>query len=96
MATDAAIYSVYQSTQLYASIMVENLKQANVIVNEDPGTPNHANRLLWANYIFANPDAATTKMRVAVMSNGDIQNGDMSDATVSYVVGVMTNVVANL
>ena len=96
MATDAAIYQVYQSTQLYASIMVENLKQANVIVNEDPGTPNHANRLLWANYIFANPDAATTKMRVAVMSNGDIQNGDMSDATVSYVVGVMTNVVANL
>jgi len=96
MATDAQIYTMYQSTQLYASIMVENLKAANVIVNEDPGTPNHANRLKWADFIFASPDAAATKMRVAVMSNGDIQNGDMSDGTVGYVVGVMTNVVANL
>jgi hypothetical protein len=96
MTTDAQIYQVYLSTQLYASIMVENLKMASVIVSEDPGTPNHANRLLWANYIFTNPDAAATKMRVAVMSNGDIQNNDLSDATVGYVVGFMTNVVANL
>jgi uncharacterized alpha/beta hydrolase family protein len=87
MATDA---------QIYASILVENLKMANVIVNEDPGTANHANRRLWANYIFANPDAAATKMRIAVMSNGDIQNGDLSDGTVGYVVNVMTNVLANL
>lgn len=95
MATDAEIYKVYNSTDLWASIFVENLKMANVILNENLGVPNHDNRLLWAKYILANPEAAATRMRIMVISNGDIQNGDFSDTTIGWVVGYFTDVMAN-
>jgi hypothetical protein len=96
MATDDEIYAVYNRPDLFHKVLVENLKQANTIANEDPGTPNHVNRLTWAKFIFASPEAAATKMRIAVISNGDIQNGDTQDATVGYVVAVMTDFIANL
>lgn len=97
MATDVQIYDQFTNNQsLFKKVLVENLKAAAYILDEDSGTPSHAERLLWAKYVITNPWQAAQRMMVLVMSNGDIQSGEegQEDATVAYVVTLYTTKLA--
>jgi len=52
MATNLQIYNTAQSPQLSARILGGLYKAASTIRAEDSGTPNHANRILWANQVM--------------------------------------------
>lgn len=72
------------------------LNAANAIVNEDPGTANHANRLAWAQAALASRDgltAATDEMFVGVCSNATIQmtGNDATDNDIQFVVNSLVN-----
>jgi hypothetical protein len=77
------------------------LKAAYDVLNEDPGTENHADRLTWANVILGGDDAATAAkvyahMKYAIASNATIQgNPDgASDNDIQFVVNSQLNTLA--
>lgn len=48
----------YSIAQLQQQIEVAAVTAASQIQNEDPATPDHANRLAWANWALAHSSAA--------------------------------------
>jgi hypothetical protein len=44
----------YESKNMRDRVTAALAKSAGDIKNEDPGTPNHENRITWADYAFAN------------------------------------------
>lgn len=70
---------------------------ARDIINEDPGTENHANRIIWANAARINPDGAAITMLISVLDNATIA-ADVANATdndVQFVVNSLINTFAN-
>lgn len=55
MATYNELYGLRNNSELRNKVVVAVIVAAETIRNEDGGTPNHANRLLWAAQAFANP-----------------------------------------
>ena len=96
MATDDEIFALFTDEVLLGRIQAENMKMANAIIQEANTVANHPNRYRWALYVFRNPNAAASRMLSAVISNGDIQGGDISDATVAYVVNFFTDALADM
>jgi hypothetical protein len=77
------------------------LKSAYDVLNEDPGTTNHANRLAWANVILAGDEAAAkdkvvAMMKYAIASNATIQTNpiDCTDNDILFVVASQLNILA--
>lgn len=77
------------------------LKAAFDILNENPGTGNHANRLIWAQSIVAGTVAeveekALQHLRYAAASNATIQSAgdDSTDNDVQYVVNSQIDIFA--
>ena len=54
MASYTEIASIFGHDELRNRIQVACLVAAETVVKEDSGTPNHANRLLWAKGVFMN------------------------------------------
>ena len=48
MATYTELYDLHNYTDLINKVAVACVVAAEVVHDEDPGTTNHANRLLWA------------------------------------------------
>ena len=72
------------------------LNAANAVINEDPGTANHANRLVWAQAALASREglsAAADEMFVGVCSNPTIQTtgNDATDNDIQFVVNSLVN-----
>ena len=89
------IYNAWrgESGALKAKFVGACLKAAYDILNEDAGTANHANRVVWANVIVAGTMAeaeekALQHLRYAVASNATIQaaGNDSADNDVQFVV----------
>ena len=77
------------------------LKAAYDIANEDPGTANHANRLIWSNAVLTGTrdeveQKAVEMLRYAVVSNATIQaaGDDAADNDVQYVVNSQIDILA--
>lgn len=75
------------------------MKAAWAIRNEDAGTTNHANRIVWANGILASKQGmvdAATEMFLYFLSNATIQtNGDAStDNDIEFVVNSLVDTLA--
>jgi hypothetical protein len=51
------------------------------INNEDPGTPDHANRMAWASYANGNSNAAMMPFLWPVAMNPAVQNAVAEDPT---------------
>lgn len=81
------------------------LSAAFNVVNESPGTANHANRVIFANLIFANCQQAALVVAPALMTNPTLagQAGNapgpsgtpFPDSDVEYVVSSVFDLYAN-
>jgi hypothetical protein len=81
------------------------LNAAFNVVNEATGTPNHANRIIFANLIFTNCQQAALVVAPGLMTNATIagQAGNaagasgtpFSDSDVEFVVASLFDVYAN-
>lgn len=73
---------------LWRQAFVAVLKAASDIRNEDAGTSNHANRLLWAQSVEQDPAARVLEMRYRIMQNATIQAAPTAatDNDVQFVV----------
>jgi len=78
MATYAELYDLHNYTELINKVAVACIVAAEMIHDEDPGTANHANRLIWAAGALANPLAEATRMYWALLA----ANKDSSVATI--------------
>jgi len=73
---------------LWRKAFVACLKAAADIRNEDAGTANHANRLIWAQAVEQDPEAKTREMRYRIMENATVQAAptEATDNDVQFVV----------
>lgn len=90
MATDIELYNLHNDSELRNRVLIQCVVTAEAIMNEDGGTPNHANRLIWAAATFANPKVEAYRMFIAVLAAN-------KDATVEAIRGaseaqILTNV----
>ena len=80
MATLQEVYNLrYEATGLRSRVTAAIAKAAQDVLNEDPGTTNHAERVVWANEALADTITWTQRMMWAVVGNATIQtNGESS------------------
>ena len=55
MATDVELYGLLNNSALRNRVLIQCIIAAEGVLNEDSGTPNHADRLLWAASVFSTP-----------------------------------------
>lgn len=80
MATYAELLTASENSTLNQKIRVACIIAAEAIRTESGATTNHANRLIWAKAVFANPAAEAQRMLWAVLA----QN---KDATLAAITG---------
>jgi hypothetical protein len=71
----------YQIPTLQEQTEVAAVHAANDIVNEDPATPDHENRLTWANYCLKSSSVAWIAFSWPVALNPSIQASVEADPT---------------
>jgi hypothetical protein len=68
MATYTELFALRQDSALLNRVAVACVIAAEKIRTEDPSTPNHPARLVWARAAFANPQARAAEMWMAVLA----------------------------
>jgi hypothetical protein len=68
VASYADLFTEYKSTLLLERVAVAVIIAADTILNEDPATTNHANRLVWAKDAFINPENYSRKFLAAILA----------------------------
>lgn len=78
----------YESVTLKNRAEVAIVTAAQNILNEDPATDNHANRIIWAQWSMKNSKTAAEQMMWGLVGNTTIQaNGDSStDNDIQFVI----------
>lgn len=81
---------------LWRQSFVAVLKAAADIRNEDAGTSNHANRLLWAQAVEQDPAAKVREMRYRIMENATLSANPTgaTDNDVQFVVNSLVDAFA--
>ena len=93
MATLAEIANLAQDESFISRIAAAVGKAATDVINEDPGTTNHANRLLWAKGAMANIDSVTPAYAWTIVQNATIQTAgvEATDNDIQFVVNSNVN-----
>lgn len=95
MATLADIGNFWATTsgRQYERWLGACLKTAYNVLNEDPGTTNHADRLTWSNVILGGDDSAVSAkvsqmMKYAISSNATMQSdpAGITDNDILFIV----------
>lgn len=82
MATYTELYDLHNNSALKNRVSVACIIAAEVVMNEDPGTTNHANRLPWAASVLAGPQVEATRMYWALLAaNKDMTIDNIQKAT---------------
>ena len=68
MATYSELYDLRNNSALKNKVAIAVIVAAETIMGEDGGTPNNANRLVWAAGVFANPRVESDRMFMAVLA----------------------------
>lgn len=109
MPTYTSSYAVrYRTPSVNEQIEVAAIHAASDIQNEDPGAPDHANRMAWANWVnksspvvvasFAWPVAMNPAIQAAVAadpSGRTVPDGDVQFVVNSNLDAVIADFVAN-
>jgi hypothetical protein len=94
---DEEIYSVMHSDcPLWRKAYVRAMKLAGDVINENPATANHANRVIWANAVLADPTPKVQEMKTHILLNATIganPNGATSN-DVEFVISGLINAFA--
>jgi hypothetical protein len=87
----------YTHTLLRQRTQIAIESAAYDVLNEDPGTANHANRILWANDTLAYPERMTNLEMAMLVQNPTIQaEGDnAADGDIQYVINGLVDYFAN-
>src|ERR1700745_2103654 len=87
----------YRHSDLRTRTQIAISNAAYNVLNEDPGAPNHANRILWANDTLAWPERMMSLEMSMVAQNPTIQaEGDTAaDSDIQYVVNGLVDYFAN-
>lgn len=90
MATYAELFDLRNDSALKNRVSAAVIIAAETVMNELDTVPNHANRLIWAKGVFANPGTESDRMFMAVLAAN-------SDASVAQIQGasdaaIQTNV----
>ena len=94
MATYEELYGLRNDSGLRNRVVVACIISAEGIMSEDGGTPNHANRLIWAAAVFASPTQEAERMYWAVLAaNKDATIAQIQSATDA---AIQTNVDAHV
>lgn len=67
MATYQELAQLYSVGTLREQVRVAVVDAAVRIIDEDPGTANHAERLTWAAKAIGNPDAVASQMLMGIL-----------------------------
>lgn len=99
MATYSELRSLFGHDDLRNKIEVAVIVAAEAIRNEDGGTANHANRLLWAKAAFVSPRSVAERMLMCLLAANKTQAvgtiTGASDATVQTAVDAAVNIFAD-
>lgn len=71
----------YTLTGIQQQIEVAVVTAATAIINEDPTTPDHVNRLNWANFAIQLSSSATDFFKWPIAQNATIQASVAADPT---------------
>ena len=94
MASYEEIFDLRNYSPLKNKVTTAVLIAAETIINEDPGTTNHANRLTWAKKVFTNPRVEADRMFMAMLAaNKDATVSNIQNATDA---SIQTNVDAHI
>ena len=87
----------YRHSDLRTRTQVAISNAAYNVLNEDPGTANHANRIVWANNALDNPERMMSLEMSLVVQNPTIQaEGDnAADSDIQFVVNGLVDPYAN-
>lgn len=105
MSTRAQQAQLLSNETFVQQVMGSLLAAAANIINEATSTPNHVNRLLWANAIYVNPALQTTFFLPGMLTNptvaGEAGNTpgpsgtSVSDSDCDFVVASLWNTYSN-
>lgn len=68
MATYDELYGLHNNSALKNRVTVACVVAAEIVMDEDPATGNHANRLVWAASVLASPQAEAVRMYWALLA----------------------------
>lgn len=80
MATYKELYDLTANSELKNLVTVACTVAAYAVNGEDAATPNHANRLIWAARVFADPAAEAQRMYPMILAAN-------AGATVAQITG---------
>ena len=82
-----------QRSVIQSRCLIAILKYAVYIINEDPGTANHANRLIWAKAAVLNPDGASSSAMANVLGNQQFLDNEnnITDAQIQSITEQYVN-----
>ena len=98
MATLLEISNLVNGTPtLKQRFLASRAKAAWDVLNEDPGTTNHADRLLWSESILDDYEAHSQEEYLRFLSNATIQSSgnDSTDNDIQYVTNSMLDTFAD-
>lgn len=94
MATYTELFGLRANDALRNRITVACIIAAEAVRVENESTANHANRLLWAKSVFANPLAESDRMLWAVLAqNAAITLAQITGATDAQIQTAVNNAV---
>ena len=87
----------YRHPDLRTRTQIAICNAAYNVLNEDPATANHANRIVWANSVLASPERMASLEMSLVVQNATIQTqGDnATDNDLQFVVNGLVDQYAN-
>ena len=98
MATHKELFSLWHESELRNLVTVAVVVAAEEVWIEDSGTPNHANRLLWAKATLESPASVAGAMfRLVLAVNKDATKEailDASDASIQSAVNAAVDMFA--
>lgn len=82
------VYNLKSNAEFKAKVAAAVAKAANDILNEDPGTTNHADRVVWAKVAMKDAESTAEQMLWSVVQNATIQTNGLnsSDNDIQFVV----------
>jgi len=94
MATYIELRGLYGNGDLENKVEVACIVAAESIRNEDAGTTNHANRLVWAKSAFSNPNTVAVQMLMALLAaNKDLTVAQIEGASDAAIQTAVDNAV---
>ena len=96
MATYNEIYDYGIGADFIGQASFALTKAAKDVLNEDPGTTYHSQRVKWADDVLASPESMLEKMKWAILQNATLQGNipNNTDNDIQFVVNSNVNTFA--